>query len=115
MKSLPVQFSIWNEKTIFTPCNDFIISLIIIIIIIIIIFYNNNNNNDDDDDNKNPNLLLISKLTVKTYLQLISLKKKKKFSQSTMFHKLLLISIKKIVLIKRKTLCSFQLIPIYSD
>ena len=82
MKSLPVQFSIWNEKTIFTPCNDFIISLIIIIIIIII-FYNNNNNNDDDDDNKNPNLLLISKLTVKTYLQLISLKKKKKFSQST--------------------------------
>ena len=114
MKSLPVQFSIWNEKTIFTPCNDFIISLIIIIIIII--FYNNNNNNnDDDDDNKNPNLLLISKLTVKTYLQLISLKKKKKFSQSTMFHKLLLISIKKIVLIKRKTLCSFRLIPIYSD
>ena len=114
MKSLPVQFSIWNEKTIFTPCNDFIKSLIIIIIIIIIIiFYNNNNNNNND--NNNPNLLLISKLTVKTYLQLISLKKKKKFSQSTIFHKLLLISIKKIVLIKRKTLCSFQLTPIHSD
>ena len=32
------------------------------------------------------NLLLITKLTIKTYLQLISLKKKRKiFSQSTIF------------------------------
>ena len=42
---------------------------IIVIIIIIIIYFNNN-------------LLLITKLTIKTYLQLISLKKKKIYIQS---------------------------------
>ena len=67
--------------------------------------YNNNNNNDNDDDNdndnnnnnnnnnnnisneipiyNNPNLLLITKLNIKSYLQLISLKKL--FSQSTIY------------------------------
>ena len=48
----------------------FIIIIIIIIIMIIII-------------TKNPNLLLITKLTKKSYLQLISLKKL--FSQSTIY------------------------------
>ena len=46
---------------------------------------NNNNNNNDNNNNNNNNLLLITKLTIKTYLQLISLKKKKKFSQSTIY------------------------------
>ena len=37
----------------------------------------NNNDNDNNNNNNNNNLLLITKLTIKTYLQLISLKKKK--------------------------------------
>ena len=46
-------------------------------IMTIIIFNNNNNNNNNNNsnnnnDNNNPNLLLI-KLTIKSYLQLISL------------------------------------------
>ena len=36
---------------------------------------NNNNNNDNNNNNNNPNLLLITKLTIKSYLQSISLKK----------------------------------------
>ena len=59
----------------------------IIIIIIIIIIINNN-------------LLLTTKLAIKTYLQLISLKKKKTvrskhYLQVSSFHRLLFISIKK--------------------
>ena len=49
----------------------FIIIIIIVIIIIIIII------------TKNPNLLLITKLTIKSYLQLISVKKLS--SQSTIY------------------------------
>ena len=49
----------------------FIIIIVIVIIIIIIII------------TKNPNLLLITKLTLKSYLQLISLKKL--FSQSAIY------------------------------
>ena len=49
-----------------------IIVIVIIIIIIIIIIIT-----------KNPNLLLITKLTIKSYLQLISVKKL--FSQSTIY------------------------------
>ena len=49
----------------------FIIIIVIVIIIIIIII------------TKNPNLLLITKLTIKSYLQLISVKKL--FSQSTIY------------------------------
>ena len=71
----------------------FIIIIIIIMIIMIIII------------TKNPNLLLITKLTIKSYLQLISLKKL--FSQSTILHysfwlrkKRHLISIEKIHSIK---------------
>ena len=48
----------------------FIIIIVTVIIIIIII-------------TKNPNLLLITKLTIKSYLQLISVKKL--FSQSTIY------------------------------
>ena len=52
---------------------------------------NNNNNNDNDNNNilneiplyNNPNLLLITKLNIKSYLQLISLKKL--FSQGTIY------------------------------
>ena len=68
----------------------FIIIIIMIIMIIII--------------TKNPNLLLITKLTIKSYLQLISLKKL--FSQSTIYiisfrlKKRHLISIEKIHSIK---------------
>ena len=68
----------------------FIIIIIIIIMIIMI--------------TKNPNLLLITKLTIKSYLQLISLKKL--FSQSTIYiisfwlKKRHLISIEKIHSIK---------------
>ena len=57
---------------------------------------NNNNNNDDDEhndndlDKKNPNLLLITKLTIKSYLQLISLKN---YSGKALF--ILFLSIKK--------------------
>ena len=56
----------------------------------------NNNNNDDDEyndndlDKKNPNLLLITKLTIKSYLQLISLKN---YSGKALF--ILFLSIKK--------------------
>ena len=70
----------------------FIIIIIIIMIIMIIII------------TKNPNLLLITKLTIKSYLQLISLKKL--FSQSTIYiisfrlKKRHLISIEKIHSIK---------------
>ena len=60
------------------------------------------------------NLLLITKLTIETYLQLISLKKKRKiFSQSTIylqvisFHKLLFISFKQKSFQLKKN--SFQL------
>ena len=62
---------------------------------------------DDDDDNKYNNLLLITKLTIKTYLQLISLKKKKKqFSQSTIYKSFHFISscsfrLKKFISIKK--------------
>ena len=55
----------------------------------------------NSDNNNNTNTLFITKLTIKTYLQLISLKKKKNiFSQSAIyksFHfiKLLFILIKK--------------------
>ena len=49
----------------------FHLKLLFIIIIIIIII------------TKNPNLLLMTKLTIKSYLQLISLKKL--FSQSTIY------------------------------
>ena len=49
-----------------------VIVIIIIIIIIMIIIIT-----------KNPNLLLITKLTIKSYLQLISVKKL--FSQSTIY------------------------------
>ena len=45
--------------------------------------YNLTYDDDDDDDNNNPNLLLITKLTIKSYLQLISLKKL--FSQNTIY------------------------------
>ena len=61
---------------------------------------NNNNNNNDNNNNNNNNLnpLLISKLAIKTYLQLVSLKKKnvqsKYYLQVISFHKLLFISIK---------------------
>ena len=60
-----------------------------------------NNNDNDNDNNNNNNLLLITKQTIKTYLQLISLKKKsiciqsKHYLQVILFHKLLSISIKK--------------------
>ena len=70
----------------------FIIIIVIIIIIIIIII------------TKNPNLLLITKLTIKSYLQLISLKKL--FSQSTIYiisfrlKKRHLISIEKFIPLK---------------
>ena len=47
-------------------------------------FARNNNNNNNNNNNKfNPNLLLITKLTIKSYLQLISLKKL--FRQSTIY------------------------------
>ena len=59
-----------------------------------VLFYNNNNNSnnnnnnnnnddddDDDDDDNNRNLLLITKLTIKTYLQLIFAEEEKIFSQ----------------------------------
>ena len=56
-----------------------------------VLFYNNNNNSnnnnnnnnddDDDDDDDNRNLLLITKLTIKTYLQLIFAEEEKIFSQ----------------------------------
>ena len=36
---------------------------------------NNNSNNNINNFNLNPNLLLITKLTIKSYVQLISLKK----------------------------------------
>ena len=49
-------------------------------LIIIIIIINNNNNNNNSN---NKNLLLITKLTIKSYLQLISLKTL--FSQSTIY------------------------------
>ena len=49
-------------------------------LIIIIIIINNNNNNNNSN---NKNLLLITKLTIKSYLQLISLKLL--FSQSTIY------------------------------
>ena len=72
----------------------FIIIIIIIIMIIMIIIIT-----------KNPNLLLITKLTIKSYLQLISLKKL--FSQNTYYlhysfrlKKRHLISIEKIHSIK---------------
>ena len=51
--------------------------------------YNLTYDDDDDDNNNNyynnnnPNLLLITKLTIKSYLQLISLKKL--FSQNTIY------------------------------
>ena len=54
-------------------------------------------NNNDNDNNNNNNLLLITKQTIKTYLQLISLKKKsiciqsKHYLQVILFHKLLFI------------------------
>ena len=64
----------------------FIIIIIIIMIIMIIII------------TKNPNLLLITKLTIKSYLQLISLKKL--FSQNTYYLHYSLISIEKIHSIK---------------
>ena len=51
----------------------FIIIIVIVIIIIIIIII----------ITKNPNLLLITKLNIKSYLQLISVKKL--FSQSTIY------------------------------
>ena len=71
----------------------FHLKLLFIIIIIIIIIIT-----------KNPNLLLMTKLTIKSYLQLISLKKL--FSQSTIYiisfrlKKRHLISIEKIHSIK---------------
>ena len=58
--------------------------------------------------NNNNNLLLIIKLTIKTYLQLISLKKKKYiFSQSTIYTSFQFINscsfrFKKIISIKKK-------------
>ena len=65
------------------------------------------------------NLLLITKLTIKTYLQLISLKKKKNiqskhYLQVISFHKLLFISIlkKKFISIEKN---SFQLKTIHFD
>ena len=78
--------------------------------------WNNNNNNNNSNNNNNnilseiplynnPNLLLITKLNIKCYLQLISLKKL--FSQSTIYmtpfdlkKKRHLISIEKIHSIK---------------
>ena len=51
------------------------------------------NNNDNDNNNNNNNLLLITKQTIKTYLQLISLKKKiYVFSQSTIYKSFYFIS-----------------------
>ena len=44
---------------------------------------NNNNNNNNKNNSNNPNLLLITKLTIKSYLQLISLNKL--FCQSTIY------------------------------
>ena len=74
---------------------------------------------------KNNNLLLITKLTIKTYLQLISLKRKKyvyiqskHYLQVISFHKLLLIFIKKtftqiLLLITKLTIKSYlQLISL---
>ena len=65
------------------------------------------------------NLLLITKLTIKTYLQLISLKKKKNiqskhYLQVISFHKLLFILIlkKKFISIEKN---SFQLKTIHFD
>ena len=76
---------------------------------------------DDDDDDDNNNLLLITKLTIKTYLQLIFAEeeeeKKKQFSQSTIYKSFHFISscsfrLKKIISIKKK---SFQLKTIHFD
>ena len=51
-----------------------------------ILLVNNNNNNNNNNNYyyyNNPNILLITKLTIKSYFQLISLKKL--FSQSTIY------------------------------
>ena len=48
-----------------------------------ILLVNNNNINNNYYYYNNPNILLITKLTIKSYLQLISLKKL--FSQSTIY------------------------------
>ena len=46
---------------------------------------NDNNNNNNNNNFFKSNLLLITKLTIKSYLQLISLKKKKLFRPSTIY------------------------------